>query len=258
MDDRTVRSGQLPTEASYALDMASPAVSLLGAGNEDADPRRIAWARTDAGAYLAAIRSRARDELTSRMGRAPSERDLNELDRRLEIAMDAVGGRRGALETAYYYVPREEDRVCMPHYAPDDTAGEEANAVRARYGIRNGRRGQSDATAAAADPVNEVVKLAVEQTLPFTAVSRRDDQLFKQESWRSHTTTDVATGSAASTTPLFRPPNPTLPHVKGQQTITNPRMDDVTDQPLYPDGHPAWFQGWDQFFDSPFPDEMPL
>jgi hypothetical protein len=258
MVDRTVRPGQLPTEASYALDTASPAVALLGAGNDDADPRRTAWARTDMGAYLTALRDRARDELTSRMGRAPSERDLNELDRRLEVAMGAVGGRRGTPEASYYYAPREVDRVCMPHYAPDDTAGEESNGIRARYGIRNGRRGQSDATAAAADPANEVVKLVVEQTLPFTAVSQRDDILFKQESWRSHTSTDVAVGTAATTIPMFQPPNPTMPHAKGQQLTTNPRMDDVTDQPLYPDGHPAWFKGWDQFFDSPFPNEMSL
>ena len=246
----------------YAFQSTDPTIPLTGAGNHGVDVRELVWTKDfdDAGDRVDRLRERARRELTARMpplSGGPSERDLNLLDQHVELAMEAVGGNRhtGYAEPTYYNVDKEADRYNMPNYAMDDPQLQDL--LKQRYNIANDGHPSipPKVMGAAADPETLAVKIAVERTLPFTAISRVDDELFRQETWRAHTQVDVITGTVDGV-PVFVPPVPTKPHAKLSGLVENTRYDHVTEQPLYPDGHPAWFAGWDQFFDSPFPEEM--
>ena len=246
----------------YAFAATDPTIPLTGAGNLGVDVRKLVWTKDfdDAGDRLDRLRERARRELTSRMpvlGGGPSQRDLNLLDQHLEIAMDAVGGNRqlGYAEATYYNVDTETDRYNMPHYAMDDP--QLHDLLKQRYNIANDGLPSAppQVMGGQSDPETLAIKIAVARTLPFTAISRVDDELFKQETWRGHTQTDVIKGTVDAV-PVFVPPVPSKPHAKLSGVVENTRFDQVTEQPLYPDGHPAWFEGWDQFFDNPFPEEM--
>ena len=245
----------------YEYNETNPTIPLTGAGNHNVDVRALVW--TDAfegGGRLERLRQRARRELGARMpalSSGPTERDLNLLDQHIELAMNAVGGDRqtGRAEGTYYNTNNETGRYNMPHYAMDDPVVHDL--LKQRYNIANDGLPSvpEQVTGADADPETLVVKIAVERTLPFTSVSRVDDEIFKQETWRAHTHVDVINGTVDAV-PVFVPPVPAKPHAKLSSLVENTRFDQVTEQPLYPDGHPAWFEGWDQYFDNPFPEEM--
>jgi hypothetical protein len=186
------------------------------------------------------------------MSREPTERDYNELDRRLQLSIDAVEGERTA--HPFFFVEAEASRVHMPHCVFDDPA--QSPLLRLRYGItddpsmplRNRDTGDSSR-----DPRWQAIKLAVELTLPFTRVSVADDELHAREKWRAHTTSDVL-NSTEDAVPLTAPARPVKPHHRSTANVLeNLRFE----KPLYPDGHQAWFEGWDQFLDTPFPEEIP-
>jgi hypothetical protein len=240
-----------------AFDPTDPTASLTGVGNLQSDLRVLTWGETEdtgdsAGAYMIDIREQARDALGTAMGgKTPTERDLNELDRQLELMMSSVGGNRmrGHMEQTYFFASEEDERVSMPHYAV------ESERTAALFNIRNRRPDQvKNATSAERDPSKMAVMLAVALTLPYTEISSRDDDVFVKEKWRAHTNTDVLQ-SATSSIPLFTAPLPTKPHSTTLKGGENVRFDEVTDRPLFPDGHSAWFEGWDKFLDSPFPEE---
>lgn len=245
-----------------------PTIPISGRGNRHVDVRELVWAPFDEGAKLAELVDGARTALQQAIpGREPSSRDLNMLDHQLELAMQAASGDHrgvGKNETAYYDVESETDRFCMPHYALDEGGaspglpnGAEADLLKHRYNIRNmGASTQTDSEKVR-PPENMAVKIALARTMPFAAISKRDDELFASEGWRRHTSTDVIT-SETDAVPSFVPPVSTMSHHKLSSTVENARFEQVTDMPLFPDGHPAWFRGWDQFFDAgdPFPQEM--
>jgi len=249
----------------YAFTPTDPTVPLTGAGNRNLDVRELLWTKDfdDPGERMQRLRDRARRELSAKMpgtsfgSSGPTERDLNLLDQHLERALDAVGGNRktGYAEATYYSTASEQGRYNMPHYVMDDP--QLSNLIKERYNIANDGKPSvpADVITASAEPEALAIRIAVERTLPFTAVSRVDDELFRQETWRGHTLTDVVSGTVDAV-PVFVPPVPAKPHAKLSGVVDNARFDEVTDQPLYPDGHPAWFAGWDQFFDDPFPQEM--
>lgn len=253
-------AGELLNSA-YAFEETNPTIDVTGAGNRHLDPRRLLWTNDyvgNAALDIEALHDKARAELRSRMPSEPTQRDLNMLDYHLEIALKAVSGNRqsGNAESTYYYVTREDKRYHMPHYVfDDDKAGE---ILKRRYNISNHSDDRPTTapgvTTDAADPKGMILKIAVERTLPFTSISRADDELFAKEAWRRHTTTDVVQGTTDSV-PVFVPPIPAKAHAKLSAMVDNARFDEVTDQPLYPDGHPAWFAGWDSFFDDPFPEQ---
>jgi hypothetical protein len=239
------------------FEITDPAGPLTGLGDVRTDLRAVAWSESSgesAGAYITGLRQQARDALQVEMGtgNTPTQRDLNELDRQLELMMVSVGGNRhrGYHESPYFYVSEEVDRVAMPHYAVDAR-------MASQYNIRNSRPNMVDATAEKRDPASMVVMLAVALTLPYTKVSKRDDETFKKEKWRAHTHTDVVIGSAAHI-PVYTTPQPTNPHTSTLKGNENMRFDAVTEHPIFPDGHSAWFEGWDKFLDTPFPEEAPL
>ena len=248
-------------ESVYEFTPTDPTIPISGRGNRHLDVRELVWEPTDEGERLASLRAQARAALVAAMpGREPTERDLNMLDHHLELAIQAASGDKRGLgfnETAYFDVGSETGRFCMPHYGMDESNGEQVRLLQRRYNVQNLGPVTQTRGSSMRPPEEMAVKIAVARTLPFTAISKRDDDLFLSEDWRRHTHGDVVT-AAADAVPTFVPPIPSMPHHKLARGTENARFDQVTDQPLYPDGHPAWFRGWDQFFDSedPFPPEM--
>lgn len=251
----------------YEIESIDPTIAITGAGNRNLSVRELVWGTgqsTDvsdgrAAAASTSVRQRAQAALAARMGLSapPSARDLNLLDFHLELAIKAVGGHRGVAraEPTYYNVENEVDRYSMPHYVMDDTV-RDGPVIKELYGVSESYKFKSyPANKMSDDHFALAVKIAVERTLPFTAVSRVDDEIFRKEDWRRHTMVDVVTASSDAA-PQFVPPIPSKPHAKLSGLVDNVRYDQVSEQPLYPDGHPAWFRGWDQFFQADFPEEM--
>jgi hypothetical protein len=213
---------------------------------QERDPRRVAWSHQRPEGASALV-SAAQAALRARMKpRIPSERDLNELDRRLEMSWEAVEGTSRV--PPVYHVASEDQRMVMPHSALE--GGEESDLLRRRYNVAEfpPEPASLDAMALARRPEEMAVQLAVELTYPFTLVSANDDALFKSERWRAHTLTDVLR-SKADSVPLATEVRPLPPDVASdKQSLVNIRAYDL-DPPMQ-DGRVAWFAGWDAYFDG--------
>ena len=237
-DQKMVRPGTIVSGA-YSHESVDAAAQLMGAGCSRADIRQVAWGGDEeVASRISRLRRLCKEGVTTRLGRALTARDADEVDRRLEEAM------RG--DTSTRSVEHEADRVAMPHYGTED------KIIARQHAVRNNREGTSLPQDVVDGPEAQLIALVVELSLGFVAESSRDDTLFKTEAWRGHTVVDVVRG-VTDGVPAFAPPRATMSTTKLSTTVDNPRMLEVSEQPLYPDGHPAWFAGWDQFFDASLP-----